>query len=145
MNYSVSRGEFGSSAPGWTYRLVLQLKLDGFRVDAGAPPPPPPPAGGACGATKTYDACISCCVNAHPGGAKTYNNALAACLCKPGNCRVQCSSSLCASPMADPNGSCNVCAADKYTNCSTDVTTACTADADCNALMQCAVACDKLP
>jgi hypothetical protein len=102
---------------------------------------------GACGGEATYDACITCCEQAHPNGASTYIGSLVTCLCKPANCGTSCSTTLCAATPTNPDATCNTCANSKSANCGTDVQSACSADPDCVDFAQClqTAACDQKP
>lgn len=116
----------------------------GAKEDAGtkkAPPPAdqdPAPGAGQCAGESTFDACLTCCSNAHPDGSDTFYGSYIDCLCQPANCGLDCDVSLC-DPIAptQPDAACDACIQAQGNSCQAAVSAACSADPDCIAFDSC--------
>jgi hypothetical protein len=104
---------------------------DGGRNDAGT-------VGGdtACGATTTYNDCVSCCATNHTAGYNVYADIFTSCACTtPGECKTQCSTSFC----SDGNSStsdCDTCMSNS--SCKASSRASCTqGGGDCAAFLGC--------
>jgi len=100
-----------------------------------------PNAGGA-------QACNQCCQGNHDEGANTYLQALLGCACADDLCGPVCEKTICAAQPSQPDQACITCvqgtqSPDAGKSCLNDESTACKANADCMALVQCASACPK--
>jgi hypothetical protein len=85
--------------------------------------------------TMTKDACVTCCRDSHQTGATTWDGAYARCAC--GSCWLQCFTSVCKSPPAQPvvGSACDTCLGKLTCDVTTDST--CMADGDCIAFDAC--------
>ena len=95
-----------------------------------------------CAALSTSTACEDCCVGNHPSGNMFFNDALAQCECGSfGDCADACATTFCVdSSMSDSN--CDSCIQESQQllgDC--DETSACMANMDCSALLDCINAC----
>jgi hypothetical protein len=90
--------------------------------------------------------CYDCCDQHHMTGSTTYYDALFTCVCTAANCQTQCAQTDCS--MADDAGSsmtgdpCDLCEQqyapdDGGGACGTPIATACNADPDCTAWLNC--------
>jgi len=100
---------------------------------------------GACTSSATADACYDCCITAHESGFNAAEQAFGDCACQtPGVCKTQCSTTYCAGQQ--PSAACETCL-NAATQCNTAADTACSANADCQALDACIASssCDSKP
>jgi hypothetical protein len=98
------------------------------------------------------DACVQCCYDAHPSGAKIEDNVYATCVCgAKGACQTECAKSDCSdddnSPDSVDGDACDVCEQKVWTDdddgvCGKQFTDSCAGDADCQAMVKCYDTCE---
>lgn len=110
----------------------------GKKKPAPADPGDPAPTAGACAGEASFDACVTCCSNAHPDGSDTFYGTYVMCLCETANCGLECGTTLC-DPVAptQADAACSACIQAQGNNCQADVSAACSADPDCIAFDTC--------
>lgn len=105
----------------------------------------------ACAKEATFDACGSCCTQAHQAGATTFTKSLLGCACEgqgadggTGPCATDCADTACAGKQ--PDATCNKCLQEsvgKDGACLDKVSTDCNADNDCVAEQKCIGSCPQ--
>jgi hypothetical protein len=98
------------------------------------------------------DACVQCCYDAHPSGAKIEDNVYATCICgAKGACQTECAKSDCSdddnAPDSADGDACDVCEQKVWTDdddgvCGKQFTDSCAGDADCQAMVKCYDTCE---
>ena len=108
----------------------------------------------ACGKETTLQACGTCCVANHKSGYTTFQSSLFACACKGTGadggapCATDCASTICAATPKNADATCNTCLQASISTggaCQEQLTTDCTADADCVAEQSCVTQCKGKP
>lgn len=92
---------------------------------------------GECGANATRQACSECCVTKHTDGAGAYLFFVSECMCVKERCQDACATNFCSPDLKDPDAACNACLSVKNAECAGEVSSKCTADADCAGFDQC--------
>jgi hypothetical protein len=101
----------------------------------------------SCAAMNTQNDCFNCCGEVHTTGANNFDNYVGTCECmNPGVCAQECSSETCAGVAASPGDACDTCITNSLGqggSCVGPVETACDADSDCNAYLNCGGGCNQ--
>lgn len=99
-----------------------------------------------CADETTAASCGQCCQTEHEKGSTTYLTALLECACQADVCATACKTTYCAATPKNADAACEECIDGEAfgTACEAPIQTACEADADCVALIQCAQPCASI-